>query len=113
MIRDTHYHKVGNWPGGVGHGGTQLIQQYLREKYWIIGRHLWQQAFVAALRRMISRRGMVSEIISDNGTNFVGGNNFLSSIFLNLEENAQHIENQCKMKWTFTNWIFTTPRRNI
>lgn len=33
------------------------------------------QAFIAALRRMIARRGQVVELISDKGTNFVGANN--------------------------------------
>lgn len=193
LIRDAHYHRVRNWPrigawpGGVGHGGTQLVQQYLREKYWIIGCRLltkniirkcpicfklrmstssqlmatlpsfrttpkrafsrvgidyagpvtirsalgrlpklskaWiavfvclvtraihlelvseltTQAFIAALKRMIARRGMVTEIISDNATTFVGANNFLTSIQIQLEENKQEIEDQCKIKWTFT-----------
>lgn len=187
LIRDAHYHRVGNWPGGLGHGGTQLILQYLREKYWIIGsRNLakniirkcptcfklrmttstqlmatlpssrttpkrafsrvgidyagpvtirsslgrlprltkaWiavfvclvtraihlelvsdatTETFIAALRRMISRRGMVSDIISDNDTNFVGANNFIQSILAQLQEDAQTIEDQCKIKWTFT-----------
>lgn len=37
LIRDAHYHRVGNWTGGLGHGGTQLVLQYLREKYWRTG----------------------------------------------------------------------------
>lgn len=35
--------------------------------------------FMAALKRMIARRGMVSEIVSDNGTNFVGANIFFKN----------------------------------
>lgn len=187
LIRDTHYHRVGNWPGGVGHGGTQLFLQYLREKYWIIGSRTlakniirkcpicfklrmttstqlmaslphsrtspkrafsrvgidyagpvtirstlgrlpkltkaWiavficlvtraihlelvsdatTQAFIAALRRMIARRGMVSEIISDNGSNFVGANNFIKNILSLLEKDEKEIEDQCSIKWKFT-----------
>lgn len=158
LIRDAHQK--------TSHGGNQLVQQYLRHKYWIIGSkgltkniirkcpicfrlrmqtseqlmatlpkirtiprrvfdrvgvdyagpvllraalgrsakltkawiavfvclvtraiHLelvsdsTTQAFVAALKRMIARRGMVSEIISDNGTNFVGANNLFANAF--------------------------------
>lgn len=193
LIRDTHYHrvgtwpKIGNWPGGVGHGGTQLVLQYLREKYWIIGGRTltknvirkcpvcfrlrtiastqlmatlphsrttqkrafsrvgidyagpvtirsalgrlpklakaWiavfvclvtraihlelvsdatTQSFLAALRRMIARRGMVSEVISDNGTNFVGANNYIRDVLSKLETDKHKIESGSKVKWTFT-----------
>lgn len=197
LIRDTHYHKVGTWPrigtwpGGVGHGGTQLVLQYLREKYWIIGARIltksiirkcpicfklrmesstqlmaslpnfrttpkrafscvgvdyagpvmirsslgrlpkltkaWiavfvclvtraihlelvsdntTQAFIAALRRMVARRGGVTEIISDNAKNFVGANNFLTGVITQLEADQSEIETQGappgKIKWRFT-----------
>lgn len=38
------------------------------------------EAFIAALVRFISRRGRPSVIYSDNGTNFVGTDNYLNSI---------------------------------
>lgn len=60
------------------------------------------QAFVAALRRMIARRGRVTEIISDNGTNFVGANYYLKSIVFQTEAAKADIEGQCRIKWTFT-----------
>lgn len=44
------------------------------------------QVFIAALRRMISRRGLVSEIISDNATNFVGANNYIQNILSQIKE---------------------------
>lgn len=59
-------------------------------------------AFVAALKRMVARRGMVSEIVSDNATNFVGANNYLTAIYHQLNTDAQHLENQFKLKWRFT-----------
>lgn len=63
------------------------------------------QAFIAALRRMIARRGQIRQIISDNGTNFVGANNFLKEINTRLtEEDSNSIERNCNIKW-----IFTTP----
>ena len=36
---------------------------------------LTSEAFIAALRRFIARRGFCSSIHSDNDTNFVGANN--------------------------------------
>ncbi|GFX98322.1 integrase catalytic domain-containing protein [Trichonephila clavipes] len=38
------------------------------------------QSFLLALKRVISRRGRVKTIYSDNGTNFVGRNNELQNI---------------------------------
>lgn len=178
LIRDAHLKN--------GHGATQLILQYLRKKYWIIGArslikniikmcpicfrlrmktseqimaslpnirttpaepfsktgidyagpilyrtHLGRNpkvvkawiavfvclvtraihlelvcdastdTFIAALRRFIARRGRVTELISDNGTNFVGANNYLKSIYSQIEKDKSTIENECHIKWTF------------
>jgi hypothetical protein len=41
---------------------------------------LTSEAFIAALRRFIARRGFCSTIYSDNGTNFVGANNELREL---------------------------------
>lgn len=183
IIRDAHLNET-------GHGGTQLVLQYIRKRYWIIGARLFvktiirkcptcfrlrmteseqlmatlpnfrttpgrafstvgidyagpiwvrfnlgraprltkawiavfvcvvtraihlelvsdatTQAFVAALRRMIARRGQILQIISDNGTNFVGANNYLTMISSQISTDATNIERQCKIKWRFT-----TPR---
>ena len=41
---------------------------------------LTSEAFISALKRFISRRGKPSQILSDNGTNFVGANNHLKEV---------------------------------
>ena len=42
---------------------------------------LTTEAFLAALRRFVSRRGLPTEIQSDNGTNFVGAKNDLADLY--------------------------------
>lgn len=59
------------------------------------------QAFIAALRRLIARRGTVKQIISDIVTNFVGANNYIREISRQLENTSQEIENAFNLKWTF------------
>lgn len=59
-------------------------------------------AFIAALRRMIGRRGEVKDVISDNGTNFVGANNYLTAIYNQLNHESREIEAECSIKWKFT-----------
>ncbi|XP_076660830.1 uncharacterized protein LOC143364282, partial [Halictus rubicundus] len=44
------------------------------------------EAFVAALKRFIARRGICKNIYSDNGTNFVGANNDLTELSRVLRE---------------------------
>lgn len=39
------------------------------------------EAFIAALKRFIARRGIPSEILSDNGSNFVGAKNELHELY--------------------------------
>lgn len=60
------------------------------------------QAFIAALKRMVSRRGIISHIVSDNGTNFVGANNYLKAIIEQIEQNSENISEQFNFKWTFS-----------
>jgi hypothetical protein len=53
---------------------------------------LTTEAFIAALRRFISRRGHCATILSDNGTNFVGANrelNELRALFQSDEHNEK------------------------
>lgn len=176
-----HAHKA------TGHGGNQLVQQYLRNKYWIIGARKMTQklvrqcpvcfryrmatskqlmaalptsrttpgkpflrigvdyagpmtvrsnlgrfpkltkcwiavfvclatraihlelvssastdAFMAAFRRLVARRGRVVEVRSDNGTNFVGASNLLNEI------KEKGLINQTESDFNLK-WIFTTP----
>ncbi|GFW83960.1 DUF5641 domain-containing protein [Trichonephila clavipes] len=45
-------------------------------------------AMLAALRRFIARRGHPSEIHSDNGTNFIGANNYLKQLYMLVKEHS-------------------------
>lgn len=60
------------------------------------------QAFIAALRRLVSRRGMVSEIISDNATNFVGSSNYFKALRQQLEDDSAIITEDLNLRWRFT-----------
>lgn len=54
------------------------------------------EAFLMTLRRFISRRGRVSIMISDNGTNFTGAKNLLSSVDWNEVQRQSTI---MRIKW--------------
>jgi len=45
------------------------------------------EAFLAALRRFIARRGLPENIYSDNGTNFIGANNQLKELYVLFNSN--------------------------
>ena len=67
---------------------------------------LTSQAFIAALRRFISRRGKPSLIWSDNGTNFTGASRELKEFydFLKQRKTQQNISEFCfnqAMQWKF------------
>lgn len=38
-------------------------------------------AFIAAMRRFVARRGLPSDVFSDNGKNFIGANSYLKKLF--------------------------------
>lgn len=52
---------------------------------------LISEAFMAALKRFFSRRGVSSEIYSDNGTNFIGANKKMDSDFKAAVQNNNTI----------------------
>ncbi|XP_033180022.1 uncharacterized protein LOC105681646 [Bombus impatiens] len=52
---------------------------------------LTSEAFIAALRRFIARRGFCSALHSDNGSNFIGANNDLRELY-ELLKSDDHIE---------------------
>lgn len=60
-----------------------------------------KEAFVQALRRLFGRRGMTKQMWSDNGTTFVGTNNYLQSIDKSHQQWAQTIEHEFQLKWSF------------
>lgn len=68
------------------------------------------QAFLNALKRFTSRRGLCSDMYSDNATNFVGANRRLSEI-KNLFHNEESMET---IRGYFANvgirWHFIPPR---
>jgi len=46
--------------------------------------NLTSEAFIAALKRFIARRGLIEHLYSDNGSNFIGANRELKE-FLSLK----------------------------
>ncbi|XP_062713663.1 uncharacterized protein LOC134290521 [Aedes albopictus] len=66
--------------------------------------------FIAALQRFISRRGMVANIYSDNGTTFVGANHELAALRQLFEDQAtqRKLADFCISKGI--QWHFIPPR---
>lgn len=66
---------------------------------------LTTEAFLAAFRRFVSRRGLPSDVYSDNGTNFVGAANELDRQFkqtvIENEKNASEVLTNDRIKWHF------------
>ena len=67
---------------------------------------LTSEAFIAALRRFVARRGSPTLIWSDNGTNFVGANRELKEMykFLSQQETEHAITDVCSslgIEWRF------------
>ncbi|XP_037930561.1 uncharacterized protein LOC119665393 [Teleopsis dalmanni] len=67
-------------------------------------------AFIAALKRMIGRRGLPSDIFCDNATNFVGASNQLTELksFLFNKINQSSIIQYCASE--FINFHFIPPK---
>ena len=61
-------------------------------------------SFMRTFTRMTDRRGLPKEIISDNGTNFVGANKELIEIFGRLAKDAKlkSLVSSKGIKWTFS-----------
>ncbi|XP_066584224.1 uncharacterized protein [Prorops nasuta] len=65
------------------------------------------QAFFLAVQRFIARRGIPSDIFSDNGSNFVGAKNDLSELYNilkdeNFKNNVQRYTNTKAIQWHFS-----------
>ncbi|VEN60332.1 unnamed protein product [Callosobruchus maculatus] len=69
---------------------------------------LTTEAFLAALKRFGSRRGLPNHIYSDNGTNFVGANNSLKEIYEFLQLNSDQIGNNLAIQ--HVHWHFIPAR---
>lgn len=66
--------------------------------------------FIAALQRFVSRRGMISNIYSDNGTTFVGANHELAALRTLFEDqiHQRKLNDFCITKGI--QWHFIPPR---
>ena len=62
-------------------------------------------SFIMALRRFMSRRGQPAKILSDNGTNFIGGERELREAIQKLDQ--EQITNELSRK--SIDWRFITP----
>ncbi|XP_015123431.1 uncharacterized protein LOC107045622 [Diachasma alloeum] len=71
---------------------------------------LTTEAFLAAFRRFIARRGLCGNVYSDNGTCFVGANNELRELhdFLQNKDHQQKIQSFATMK--SIKWHFIPPQ---
>ena len=70
---------------------------------------LTTEAFLAALRRFIARRGKPRTIYSDNGTNFQGAANELHEIYKMLQSTSQMARVQDFLATEGCNWNFIPP----
>ncbi|XP_076660838.1 uncharacterized protein LOC143364295, partial [Halictus rubicundus] len=78
-------------------------QGILRAVHLEVVGDLTTDAFLAALKRFIARRGICSNIYSDNGTNFVGANNELNELHrvLREDERVNRFVSDKKISWHF------------
>lgn len=68
------------------------------------------EAFIAALRRFIARRGLPLEMHSDNATNFQGAKNTLATLYSIFNDSCQRrkIIDECSKRGI--KWLFIPPR---
>ncbi|XP_018403065.1 PREDICTED: uncharacterized protein LOC108779991 [Cyphomyrmex costatus] len=65
---------------------------------------LTTEAFLAALRRFVARRGICKQILSDNGTNYVGAERHLREVYEFLQKEQDTITRyltQQRIQWQF------------
>ncbi|XP_018311117.1 uncharacterized protein [Mycetomoellerius zeteki] len=65
---------------------------------------LTTEAFLTALRRFVARRGICKQILSDNGTNYMGAERHLREVYEFLQKErdtiTQHLASQ-RIQWQF------------
>ncbi|XP_018395619.1 PREDICTED: uncharacterized protein LOC108774099 [Cyphomyrmex costatus] len=66
------------------------------------------EAFIAALRRFVARRGLCSQIFSDNGTNFVGAARHLRELYEFINQKQEIIK--AELAEQRIDWNFIPPR---
>lgn len=64
-------------------------------------------AFLAAFRRFVSRRGLCAIMYSDCGTNFVGADSQLRALFKTACQNGRRIADQLAIEGV--QWHFNPP----
>jgi hypothetical protein len=77
--------------------------------YIEVGTSLTTEAFLAALRRFIARRGKPRTIYSDNGTNFQGAANQLYEIYTKLQFSSKMARVQDFLANEGCDWNFIPP----
>ena len=70
---------------------------------------LTSEAFIAALRRFIARRGFCSIIYSNNGTNFIGANNELRELYDLLQSDDHNEKVNAFLANKQIEWRFIPP----
>ncbi|XP_068994030.1 uncharacterized protein [Neodiprion pinetum] len=86
--------------------GCVLICMSTKAIHVEIASDLSTDAFIAASRRFVSRRGIPGHIYSDNGTNFVGANSQLREFYAVRESDDFHsqlyeLTSTRKIEWHF------------
>lgn len=64
-------------------------------------------AFIAAFRRFVSRRGKISNLYSDNATNFVLSNKIFQENIEQMNEEGYHAEICDELTKSKTRWFFS------
>ncbi|XP_072932995.1 uncharacterized protein [Epargyreus clarus] len=109
------YEQPNSWPVGIVHkvdGDLPGLKKKAILTYAVhleIVSELTTEAFLAALTRFTSRRGLPQFIRSDCGTNYVGAKRYLDEVqkFLIREENREVLSNDAAIKGI--TWLFNTP----
>ncbi|XP_038106683.1 uncharacterized protein LOC119766295 [Culex quinquefasciatus] len=88
---------------GVDYAGPILVKSGNPRKPHVTKGYIAVFAFFGALKRFIARRGLCTEIWSDNGTNFVGADRQMQEFFETDEfkQQAAHFAANIGIKWTF------------